>query len=487
MYECDYLLEMQQITKSYGCNLILDKTNLRVKPGEIHGLVGKNGAGKTTLVNILYGAVPKDSGEILLKGKPIEINSVSKAREYGITKVHQDLNIFPKLSVAENIFVGTGKNGSFIKHGIINQEAAISEAQKVLEQLHFTIDPRARAGSLGLAKQQMVAIVRALVEKPKILILDEPTAALNDQEIGYFLQMLKKIQKAGVTIIYISHRLRELKVIANRVTVLRDGKDIDTVPAKALEEEKIIKMMVGLETRNRYPKLSLPTKKELLRIENLTTGNILHNISFSLYEGEILGIAGLAGSGRTTLMNTIFGILKPTTGRILLRGREVRPSSARQAIKLGFAYVMEDRFYSGLFNNLSVRELIDNELEKKIAQGLIRRLRVVLQSLEQKISTLSGGNQQKTILAKWLFGEGLVYLLDEPTCGLDIASKVDIYNIMNSIICRWAGIIMISSDLSELIGMSHRILVIHNGTIVRELSGEEATEEEIIKMASGVR
>lgn len=499
MDDSNYLLEMREIKKSYHSHPVLDRINLLVKPGEIHGLVGKNGAGKTTLVNILYGAVPKDSGVILLNSSPVELNSVGKARSLGITKIHQELNIFPKLTVAENIFVNSYGERNLVRHGMINREAVVEEALKLLEQLHFPIDPRRKVEGLGVAMQQMIAIARAMAANPKILILDEPTAALNEQEMEYFLMMLKKIQRSGVTMIFISHRLREMKVIADRVTVMRDGRDVATIPAHALEEEKIIKLMVGLETRNRYPNLALPARNELLRIVELSVGAILRQVSFSLHEGEILGIAGLAGSGRTTLMKTVFGLIKPTNGRILLRGREIRPSSAREAIKFGFAYIMENRLADGLFTNRSITEnitaanlervtkgkLIVRELEKKIARGLIRRLHIIVQTLEQKIKTLSGGNQQKAILARWLFGDGLVYLLDEPTSGLDIASKVDIYNIMNSIICRGAGIIVISSDLSELIGMCHRILVMHNGAISGELRGEEATEETIIKLASG--
>ncbi len=498
MEERNYVLEMRDISKSYYKNVVLDRINLRVKPGEIHGLLGKNGAGKTTLVNILYGAVPKDSGEILLNGRPVEVNTVGKARRLGIIKIHQELNVFPKLTVAENIFVNAYHERNLVRRGLIDREAAVEEALKLFAQLHFPLDPRRKVGSLGVAQQQMVAIARALAANPKILILDEPTAALNEQETEYFLRMLEKIQKTGVTMLYISHRLREIKLIADRVTVIRDGRDVATIPTPSLEEEKAIKLMVGLETKSRYPNLGLPAKKELLRIENLSVGNILRGISFTLHEGETLGIAGLAGSGRTTLMKTVFGLLKPTSGRIFLRGREIRPNTVRQAIKLGFAYVMEDRLAEGLFINRSVMEnissinleriskgrLINNELEKKIAWGLIRRLHINVRALEQKIQTLSGGNQQKCLLAKWLLGDGLIYLLDEPTAGLDMASKVDIYNILNSIVCRGAGVIMISSDLSELIGMCHRILVMHNGAISGELRGEEATEEKIIKLAS---
>ena len=330
------------------------------------------------------GAVPKDSGEILLNGRPVEVNTVGEGTA---TWDYQDSSGVKCLSQADGGREHLCQRLPRAKPGTPWADRLGSGGGGSAEAfcpLHFPLDPRRKVGSLGVAQQQMVAIARALAANPKILILDEPTAALNEQETEYFLRMLEKIQKTGVTMLYISHRLREIKLIADRVTVIRDGRDVATIPTPSLEEEKAIKLMVGLETKSRYPNLGLPAKKELLRIENLSVGNILRGISFTLHEGETLGIAGLAGSGRTTLMKTVFGLLKPTSGRIFLRGREIRPNTVRQAIKLGFAYVMEDRLAEGLFINRSVMEnissinleriskgrLINNELEKKIAWGL---------------------------------------------------------------------------------------------------------------------
>ncbi len=495
----DYLLELVEIRKSFSNHSVLKGVNLKVKAGEIHGLIGKNGAGKTTLMKILNGVISKDSGTIFLRGREVEINSVMQARSLGFTMVYQDLSLFPDLTVAENILAGRFRQKGLTKCGMIQTDKLFSEAQTVLERLHFRIDPYTKLSSLGLGQQQMVEIARAISEKAELLILDEPTAALNEQEVGQFFQVLREVQGLGVTIIYISQRLKEIKEIAQNVTIIRDGLDVATFPVDSLEGESIIKLMIGEEALGRYPKLGLAARKELLRISGLSMGSVLSDISFTLHEGEILGIAGLAGSGRTALVDTLFGVGSLVKGKIYLRGREITIKSPEQAIRLGFAYLAEDRVRGGLFNNLSIksnimasnlnrivrRGLINPQKEQQIALGLVKRLGIQIHNLHQKVSTLSGGNQQKTMLAKWLFSGGYVYLLDEPTNGLDVASKVDIYNIMNSIICGGSGIIMISSDLSELIGMCHRILVIFKGRIVGELKGNEISEEIILKMASG--
>jgi len=493
------LLELVDIRKSFGSNLVLKGINLRVKPGEIHGIIGKNGAGKSTLMKILNGVLVKDYGTILWHDHEIEIASVKQAHSFGFSMVHQDLSLFPDLTVAENIFAGRFRENGLVKHGVIQFDKLYREAQTILERLHFDIDVRAKLSLLGLGQQQMVEIARSISEQAELLILDEPTTALNDQEVSRFLQVLKEVQSLGVTIIYISHRLKEIKQIAQNVTIIRDGLDVASFPVHSLEGEAIIKLMVGEDALGRYPKLGLAAKKELLRVVDLSMGNVLSDISFKLHEGEILGIAGLAGSGRTALVDAIFGVGSFVKGKMFLRGQEIKLKSPKQAIKLGFAYLAEDRVHAGLFSNLSVENnivasnlkrvirngFISHSKEHQLALGLVKRLGMLINNVQQRVSTLSGGNQQKAMLAKWLFSGGYVYLLDEPTNGLDIASKVDIYNILNSIICGGSGIIMISSDLSELIGMCHRVLIIFKGTIVGELKGTEISEEKILKMASG--
>jgi ribose transport system ATP-binding protein len=495
----DYLLELLDIQKSFGKHIILKGINLRVKPGEIHGLIGKNGAGKTILMKILNGVIPKDSGRIIWRGKERDITSVKQAQSLGFSMVYQDLSLFPDLTVAENIFAGYFAQSGLLKCGVIEVEALYRKAQNVLDRLHFNINARTKLALLGLGQQQMVEIARVVSRNAELLILDEPTAALNEQEVSRFFQVLKEVQTLGVTIIYITHRLKEIREIAQTITIIRDGLDVATFPVNTVEGEDIIKLMVGEEALGRYPRLGLAARKELLRVEGLSTSNVLSDISFTLHEGEILGIAGLAGSGRTALVDAIFGVRAFIKGKIFLRGREIKLKSPKQAIKMGFAYLAEDRVHAGLFNNLSIKNnivasdlkrvsqrcFIDFKKERSIAQGLIKRLGILIYNLQQRVSTLSSGNQQKTMSARWLFTGSYVYLLDEPTNGLDIASKVDVYNIMNSIICGGSGIIMISSDISELMGMCHRVLVIFKGTVVGELKGTEITEEKILKMASG--
>ena len=493
------LLEMIDIWKSYPNGAVLKGVNFAVQPGEIHGLLGKNGAGKTTLMKVLNGIVPLDSGSIFWRDEAVEIGSFKQPKHPRISMVYQDLCLFPELSVAENILVGQYQERKLLRYGIIEMERVFEQAQSILAKLHFEIDAHAKVAELSFGQQQMVEIARALSQHTELLILDEPTTGLNDQEVSHFFGTLQKICKQGMAIIYITHRLKEIREIADRITILRDGVNVGTFPVRSLEGEEIIKLMVGEEALGRYPRLGLPTRNELLRVEALSLGNVLSDISFTLREGEILGIAGLAGSGRTALVNTIFGLAAMVKGKLFLRGREVRMRSPQQAIKLGLAYLAEDRVRAGLFNNLSVKDnisatnlkrvtvrgFIDVKKETLIARGLTKRLGIELADIQQQVTHLSGGNQQKTMIAKWIFSGGFIYLLDEPTCGLDIAAKVDLYNILNSFICGGSGVIMISSDLSELIGMCPRVLVIYQGRIAGELEGGEISEEKILKLASG--
>ncbi|HYH03888.1 MAG TPA: sugar ABC transporter ATP-binding protein [Bacillota bacterium] len=497
--ESKFLFEMVEIWKCFGSNQVLKGVDFQVKPGEIHGLLGKNGAGKSLLMKILTGAVAKDAGTILYNGQPVEITSSRRGHSLGISMVYQDLSLFPNLTVAENIFIGRFHELGLVRHGLIDFDQIFTETKSILNKLHFDINPHTKVHQLGFSQQQMVEIARAISQNAELLILDEPMAALNERESLNVIATLREIQKLGVAIVFISHRINEIKALADQVTVLRDGKNAGSRLANTSEGEELLRMMVGEEALSRYPKLGLPTRKELLRIKNLSMSNILSNISLTLHEGEILGIAGLAGSGRTALVNAIFGMGSSVKGHIYLRGQEVQIQSPRQAIKLGFAYLAEDRTNSGLFANMSIknnisatnlrriaiRGIIDEKKETEIAKGLAKRLGIACQNLRQRVSTLSGGHQQKTLLAKWLYSGGYIYLLDEPTRGLDIASKVDLYNIINSLVCGGAGVIMISSDLSELIGMCHRVLVICKGSIAGELSEPDIAEDKILRLASG--
>lgn len=497
--DSEFLFEMVEIWKGFGENQVLKGVDFRIKPGEIHGLLGKNGAGKSVLMKILTGVMAKDAGTILHRGLPLDLISARKVRNLGVSMVYQDLSLFPNLTVAENIFAGRYQELRLARHGIIDFDRIYAETENILKKLHFNLDPHTKINQLGFSQQQMIAIARALTRNAELLILDEPMAALNEREVLTVFDTLRGIQKMGVSIVFISHRIREIKEIADQITVLRDGKNVGSRLANSAEGEDLIQMMIGEAALKSYPKLGLPTQQELMRIKNLSMGNVLSDISFTLREGEILGIAGLAGSGRTALANAIFGLGSAVKGHIFLRGQEVRIKSPRQAIKLGFAYLSEDRVNSGLFINMSIKNnisagnlrriavggMIDGKKEHEIARGLTKRLGISSCSVRQRVKTLSGGNQQKTLLAKWLCGGGLVYLLDEPTLGLDIAHKVDVYNLINSLVCGGAGVIVISSDLSELIGMCHRVLVIYKGAIVGELTEPDICEEKILRLASG--
>lgn len=491
-------VELRGICKRLSGQCILDHANFTAAKGTIHGLVGKNGAGKSTLMKILYGAVPKDAGEILVNGVPCEINTVAQARALGISMVFQELNLFPKMTVAENIFLGRLP----VKPGlrlVVDTPSLLRRTEELLARLKFPLDPRARVGELSLGGQQMVEIARALSHRAETLILDEPTAALTEPEAEQLFEHLRGLRALGVTIIFISHRLAEVAALCDTLTIMRDGRTIADIPAREVESQKAIRLMVGEELSRRYPRLPVPVGKEIFRVEGLSKEDLLKNVSFALREGEVLGIAGLAGSGRSVLANSIFGMEKATAGRIFLRRRAVRIRGPADAIRHGLAYVAEDRETTGMFMSLGAAEnitspnlarvsrhgLIRSRLEERTALSYASRLGFALRHPRQRGSTLSGGNQQKTIFGRGLYCGGLVYILDEPTRGLDIPTKVDVYNIINSLVRGGAGVILISSDLPELIGMCNRVLVMFRGAVIRELSGPDLTEETIIRLASG--
>ncbi|MGE5599512.1 MAG: sugar ABC transporter ATP-binding protein [Bacteroidota bacterium] len=491
-------VELRDICKSISGQTILDHADFSAEKGTIHGLVGKNGAGKSTLMKVLFGAVPKDAGVILVNGFPCEINNVAQARALGISMVFQELSLFPKMTVAENIFIGRLP----VKRSLaplVDTAALMRQADELLSQLRFPLDPGARVGGLSLGNQQMVEIARALSQQAQTLILDEPTAALTEPEAERLFAHLRALKALGVTIIFISHRLAEVAALCDNLTIMRDGKTVATIPAREIESQQAIRLMVGEELSRRYPRLPVQPGAEVFRLEGLSKGELLKNVSFALHEGEILGIAGLAGSGRSVLANSIFGAEKPTSGRIFLRGREARISGPADTVRHGLAYVTEDRENAGMFMGLGAAEnitapnlarvarsgLIKPRLEESTALSYARRLGFTLRHPRQRGATLSGGNQQKIVFGRGLYCGGLIYILDEPTRGLDIPAKVDVYNIINSLVRGGAGVILISSDLPELIGMCHRVLVMFRGAIVGELSGSSLTEEMVVRLASG--
>ncbi|RMD95339.1 MAG: sugar ABC transporter ATP-binding protein [Calditrichaeota bacterium] len=490
------ILQMRNIKKTFPGVVALDNVNFDLRRGEVHILLGENGAGKSTLMKILSGAYQKTSGEIYLDGKKVEIKNPKHAQELGISIIYQEFNLVPHLTAAENIFLGREKE---ILPGIIDQKHLFEASQKLLDDLGVAINSRKLIKELGVAEQQMVEVAKALSLDAKILIMDEPTSALTEHEIAQLFSTIRNLKQKGVSIIYISHRMEELFEIGDRVTVLRDGKYIGTHNIQEISRDELIRMMVNRELKEQFPKQPAEPGEEILRVENLTRRGVLHNISFSLRRGEILGISGLLGSGRTELARAIFGVDKIDSGKIYINGQLKKVNSPRSAINLGIGYLTEDRKTQGLILILSVKEnislpnldrissfgVLDLSKEENTALKFIHELRIKTPGIHQKVMYLSGGNQQKVVLSKWLGCQTDILIFDEPTRGIDVGSKVEIYQLMNKLTAQGVGIIMISSELPEILGMSDRILVMHQGRIKGEFSAQEATQEKILKCALG--
>jgi ribose transport system ATP-binding protein len=495
----DYVpaLQMKGITKTYPGVKALDNVDFEVAPGEVHALVGENGAGKSTLMKILAGAQPMDSGEIFLNGQLVHITSPQKAMDLGISIIYQEFNLVPYLNAAENIFLGREPKASI--PGFINFSKMYSEAQRVIDQLGVRLNVRIPVNRLSVAQQQMVEIAKATSRNASIIAMDEPSATLTEHELESLFDLIRSLKSRGVSIIYISHRLEEIFQIADRVTVLRDGRLVGTKLVSETNKDEIIRMMVGRELKEKIPKQPAEIKSPALTVSHLSRKGVLNDISFTVHKGEILGIAGLVGAGRTELARAIFGADPIDSGEIWLNGNKVEIRSPRDAIRLGIGLVTEDRKALGLILGMVVREnislanldsltrfgFINRKEEKSVAVRFVEDLMIKTPSIEQQVQNLSGGNQQKVVLAKWLFTQSRVLIFDEPTRGIDVGSKVEIYQLMNRLAANGVAIIMISSELPEILGMSDRILVMHEGRIVGELSREEATQEKIMWLATG--
>lgn len=500
-----YILEMINITKEFPGVKALSDVSFRVKRGEIHALVGENGAGKSTLMKVLSGVYPAGtySGQIMVNGREQHFRSIKDSEKAGIAIIYQELALIKQMNICENIFLGN----EITDNGIINWDKAFVETKKVLEEVRLDINPSTKILNLGIGQQQLVEIAKAISKHADILILDEPTAALTEAESDNLLQILMELKDKGVTCIYISHKLNEVFRIADRITVLRDGKTICTEDAKKLNEDKVISLMVGRELTERFPRKKHTPGDVVLEVNNWTVYNpeipekkIIDNVSFYAKKGEILGIAGLMGAGRTELVMSIFGSYgSHVSGEIKLNGKKLKIKNPRDAIKAGISYLSEDRKRYGLVlmmdikNNITISSLdkisnftvINDNEEIKAGNNYVSDLRIKTPSVEQKAGNLSGGNQQKVVLGKWLMTEPKVLILDEPTRGIDVGAKFEIYNIMNNLVDKGVCIIMISSELPEILGMSDRILVMHEGEINGELSWEEATQEKVISYATG--
>lgn len=490
------ILRMEHVTKRFPGVLALDDVRFDLKAGEVHVLLGENGAGKSTLMKILSGAYEKDEGEIRIDGERQEIQSPRHAQELGVGIIYQEFNLNPFLSVAENIFQGREPT---LFPGVVDWKTLYADAQEILDDLKVSINAKNEVRTLGVAMQQMVEVAKALSLDARILIMDEPTAALSRHEIEQLFRIIGQLKERGVGIIYISHRLEEIFEIGDRVTVLRDGKYIDTRPVEGLNRDVLVHMMVNRDLDEQIPKKSVEFGPEALRVEHLSVDKRLHDISFSLREGEILGVAGLMGAGRTRLAKAIFGAEKLSGGTIYVGGREVRINSPRDAINAGIGLVTEDRKIEGLVLARSVKEnislpnidqflkagVLDFQKENKTVDNYIDKLDIKTPGKNQKVVYLSGGNQQKVVLSKWLCSHARIFIFDEPTRGIDVGAKKEIYQLMNELTADGDAIIMISSEMPEILGMSDNILVMRNGRVSGKLSGGEATQEKIMKYALG--
>jgi rhamnose transport system ATP-binding protein len=489
------ILELKNISKSFSGVEVLHQVSLALRPGEVHALLGENGAGKSTLVKVITGVHQPDGGEILLDGSQVHFRDTWDTRQAGITAIYQELSLFPDLDVAENIFVGYQPLAAGRR---IDWRKLYQQAEDLLNSLGVHLDLRQKARSLSIAQQQMVEIARAFSLNARILIMDEPTSSLTLNEVADLFRLVRRLREEGKAIIFISHRLEELFEIADRVTVLRDGAYVDTRSMKDVTRDDLIRMMVGRTISNLFPKQDVKAGEVVLEVENLTRAGAFRDISFALRRGEILGMAGLVGAGRTNVARAIFGVEPATGGRIRIDGREVAVTSPQQAIGLGLAYVPEDRQLHGLIPamhitaNISLpmlqqfanRGWMNFKTERKATYDAARQMEVRANNIWQKARELSGGNQQKVVLAKWLATQPRILILDEPTRGIDVGTKAAVHALMSKLASEGMAILMISSELPEVLGMSDRILVMHEGHMTAQFSRDEATQEKIITAAT---
>lgn len=491
------ILQMVGINKSFSGVRVLRDVGFELQRGEVHVVVGENGAGKSTLMKILAGIYRADSGRIVWKGKPVEITTPSTSLRLGISMVHQELTLAQHLTVAENLYLGREPLRQK-QLGIINRRSLFRRASQLLEENHFDLDPSAIVLRLPIAQRQLVEIARAVTAESEVIIMDEPTSSLSAREAEEFFRVVRRLRAKGVSIIYISHRLEELHEVADRITILRDGQKIITTAFRSIKMSEIIRHMVGRELSAMFPKKEAKIGEEVLRVENLSRADVLHDISFSLHAGEILSVAGLVGAGRTELARAIFGLDRIGSGKIFVLGKEMHQISPSKAIAAGVGYLTEDRKVTGLAlgldiaANISLSSLkklvsfgrINLRQEREIARQYVTRLRIITPSVRQKVLRLSGGNQQKVAIAKWLSAQSKLIIFDEPTRGIDVAAKRDVFELFVELTRTGAGVLMLSSELPEILGMSDRILVMRRGRIVGELDPRRTNQEEILRLAA---
>ena len=467
----EYILELKHISKSFPGVKALDDVTLCVRPGTVHSLMGENGAGKSTLMKCLFGIYSFDEGEIILDGKNIKFSSPSEALQNHVSMVHQELNQVLNQTVMENMWLGRFP----MKHGLVDDQKMYEDTKAIFDDLDIQVNPKVKIGTLKVSQKQMIEIAKAVSYNSKVIVMDEPTSSLTEKEVEHLFKIIEKLKKKNTSIIYISHKMEEILRISDDVTVMRDGKWIDTKPASELTIDKIIKMMVGRELKDRYPEKKAKIGDVLMEVKDLGTLNPgFEGVNFQLHKGEILGIAGLVGSKRTEILETLFGIRMKGKGQILVKGKEVQNRSPKEAMANGFAMLTEERRSDGIFG----------EKMKADITKMINAMKVKTPSMKSKIANLSGGNQQKVILGRWLLTDPDILLLDEPTRGIDVGAKFEIYQLINQLAEQGKGIIVVSSEMPELFGISDRILVMSNGHQSAIFDSKEVGQVDVMQAAA---
>lgn len=491
----EYRLEMKHISKSFPGVKALDDVSLAVSPGSVHALMGENGAGKSTLMKCLFGIYNEDEGEIFLDGEKVSFSTTKQAMENGVSMVHQELNQVLKRNVMENIWLGRFP----LKLGLVNHKKMYADTKAIFDDLGIDVDPKQMMNTISVSKRQMVEIAKAVSYNSRLIVLDEPTSSLTDAEVEHLFKIMNKLRDRGCGIIYISHKMEEILQISDEVTIMRDGKWVSTTHASELTTEIIIKQMVGRELTNRFPAKTNKPADEILSVENVSAAyQNLKDVSFTLRKGEILGIAGLMGAGRTELLENIFGAATRKSGTITVHGQQVSNKTPRSSIRNGFALLTEERRATGIFGILNIRQNVTISNLKKYKRGpllsdkgmvkdcdwAINAMRIKTPGQKTKIKELSGGNQQKVILGRWLLTEPEVLLLDEPTRGIDVGAKYEIYQLMIDLAGQGKAVVMVSSEIPELLGVCNRILVMSGGRLAGEVDAENTTQEEIMTLAA---
>ena len=494
--EPEYLLEVEHVRKAFPGVVALDDVCFRLRAGTVHALMGENGAGKSTLMKIIAGLYLPDRGSVSLRGEAVRLDSPARALAHGIAMIHQELNLMPSMTVAENVWIGREPTRAF---GLVSHRELNLRTAALLGRLGIAIDPEAQVGDLSVAQRQMVEIARAVSFDADVLIMDEPTSALTGHEVRQLFDIIRDLRERGTGIVYITHKMDEVFEISDEVSVFRDGRYIGTHPSSEVTRDELIRMMVGRELDRMFPKEEVPIGEVVLSVRDLTVEGRLRNVSFDVRAGEILGVAGLVGSGRSDVAATLFGLMRATSGSIVIRGRPVEVTSPREAMRLGMAFITEDRTESGCFLPLDVLAntevaaltggfvtagFVRGRAVARACEGMCAALRIRTPDLHEPVVNLSGGNQQKVLIARWLLTRPSILLLDEPTRGIDVAAKAEIHRLITRLVAEGVAVVMISSELPEVLGMSDRILVMHEGRVTGVLDRAEADQVKVMALAS---